>query len=231
VEPFCEFIFARQRDVSQESKRSLSKNSPPKMLARIVLLYKGESAAVRARTPSDDPTETHEPMDALIEHYDDMLRCARALLKGSTDSAEDFVQDACVQVLTAELPEIKNPRAYMLTVVSHKVIDYMRKVARERMRVSFDSEAMTRGAETLPEGPVKDMGDELAAKQQVEHLLKRLPPHLQAVLLLCRRDRMTCKEAGARLRMPTETVRKYLAEALALCRVMEARDGNGGSAK
>ena len=167
--------------------------------------------------------------DVLVEQYDYVLRRAKVILQGDPDSAEDLVQDAYLHLLETRQPQIRNPRAFLATVVTRKIFDHLRKALREQKRVSFNSEAMASGAEIRPEGPVKDMSDEMEAADQLRHLLNRLPPHLATVLVLCKRNGLTYKEAAVQLGLSTQTVKKHLAAASARCRTMDARDRNGGN--
>lgn len=167
--------------------------------------------------------------DVLVEQYEHVLRRAKAMLRDDPDRAADLVHDAYLHILETTPSGIRKPREFMATAVTRKILDYLRKAQREQQWITFNSEDPALGAETRPEGPVKDLSDDLEAQDRLHHMFKGFQPHLTEVLLLCRRDGLTCKEAAVKLGLPTETVRKHLAAALARSRVMDKRYRHGGN--
>lgn len=138
-------------------------------------------------------------------------------------SANDLAQEVYLRLLRFPSQDvIKNPAAYMYRVALNVVQDF--NVREQAERVRFDSEALQALADQLDDTWVDDLGERLSVAQEVERLVTRLSPTLKAVLILCKRDGRSYEEVGELLDMSPNTVKKHLADAIALCRVWAARD-------
>jgi RNA polymerase sigma-19 factor, ECF subfamily len=142
----------------------------------------------------------------------------------ASHSANDLAQEVYLRLLRFPSREvIENPAAYMYRVAAHVVQDF--NLRQENERVRFDSQALQALADHTADIWIDDLTARLDAEQEVERLLQRLPPALRIVLILCKRDGQSYEEAGAKLGISPNTVKKHLADAIALCRVWAARNG------
>jgi len=68
---------------------------------------------------------------------------------------------------------------------------------------------------------VDDAGAHIDAPEQLEYVLRQLPPMYRAVLLLRKRDGMSYAEIAQKLKLSVHTVKKYLARAVVQCRAAD----------
>jgi RNA polymerase sigma-70 factor (ECF subfamily) len=97
-------------------------------------------------------------------------------LTGDADAAEDVTQEALVRMLTADVDEMRNPRAWLYRVATNLVRDRARKLARERR--------LTEPIESSP--PVRP-DHEMERNQTVDRVravLDRLSPRDREMLIL-----------------------------------------------
>ena len=115
------------------------------------------------------------------EHRPSLLGLAYRLL-GSMWDAEDVVQDAYLRWTNADRPSIREPRAFLITVVTHLALDQLR------------SARITRAAYVGPWLPEPAATDDLGPMETAElrdtvafatlHLMERLSPPERAVFVL-----------------------------------------------
>lgn len=114
----------------------------------------------------------------LTRHRPYLLGIARRIL-GSTDEAEDVVQEAFLRAARAEPREIDEPRAWLTTVVGRLALDQLRS-ARSR-RESYVGP-------WLPEPVVEDPADRITLDEQVSlalgTVLETLSPAERVVYVL-----------------------------------------------
>ena len=65
----------------------------------------------------------------------------------------------------------------------------------------------------------EDAAAHLERREELMRLLEPLPPKIRAAFIWAHRDGHTYEEIGARLSVPKNRVKKYLARALAACRM------------
>ncbi len=156
-------------------------------------------------------------VDAVAAQHGQRLR--RFLLARVRDAADaaDLVQEVYLRLLRVDDHEtIRMPEAYVFALANHVLYQY-------RLRNSKPVEPVEVTA-TLAEMEAEAQSDPVArseALQRVEELqqvLKQLPPKAQAALVLHRRDGFTLEEIATQLNVSRPMIKKYLAKALLLCR-------------
>jgi RNA polymerase sigma-70 factor (ECF subfamily) len=157
--------------------------------------------------------EADARLTAVVRKTDrELKRYLRARI-GNGAEAEDLAQEVYLRYLRIGRSEvIRSPEAYLFRIAGNAASEW-RMRARNRLPHSQDC---------LDDMPCDDDAAEaiwraqLAAELTVA--LDRLPANYRAAVLLHRRHDLTCQEVGTRLGLSTETVRKYLVRAVALCR-------------
>lgn len=127
---------------------------------------------------STQPTGTDGPLidpESLVEHYGDILFRYALRRVQKRDVAEDLVQETFLAALSArERFETRaSERTWLLGILRHKIVDYVRRVSRERPsenELSPDdvSEAFFDGKGMWAVKPSRWYGDPLRALQEKE---------------------------------------------------------------
>lgn len=171
-------------------------------------------------SPSDDC------FDQAVARYAPVLREAARRLTGSSDEAEDLVQDAVMRAWTFwdRFEPGSNARAWLHRILMNTFINAYRKQRRERELFRAAGEETRRDARAAQEHEHSErdgLGDEVGAA------LAALPPEFRTVVELVDLGDMSYREVASRLGCPIGTVmsrlhraRKQLQESL--CRY--ARD-------
>lgn len=128
-----------------------------------------------------------------------------------------MTQEVYLRFLRADRNElIRNPEAYLYTVALNLVRE--RLVLQRRWGqtvVAADAESEPALADfRTPEAQV----DAAARIAEVLELVETLPPKLKAVLVLQYRDGYTYEQIAKRLGVTPHAIKKYVSQALALCR-------------
>jgi RNA polymerase sigma factor (sigma-70 family) len=159
-----------------------------------------------------------ESLGALVVKYGGQVKSfiRRRIRVADHQSTEDLAQEVYLRLLRWPPKEfVKNPAAYLFQVAANVVTDYAVKNSREPAK--FDSELV----ETYTRIAEESSGDQLRTPSETEQFLawvvKPLPPLMAAVLVLCKRDGYSYREAGERLGISHHLVKKYLFEAVARC--------------
>lgn len=126
---------------------------------------------------------------------------------------KDLVQEVYVRFLqTPRRAVVRHPLAYLYRIAANLLHD-MR--LRERQgRVTFNSELAEQEAESRMDSWTSDTSDRLSAQREVQSVLQQLPALYQAVLLLRKRDGLSCSEIAQQLGISKFTVEKYLYRAI-----------------
>jgi RNA polymerase sigma-70 factor (ECF subfamily) len=150
-----------------------------------------------------DPTEEFE------RHRPMLLGLAYRLL-GSMWDAEDVVQDAFLKWTRADRADVREPRAYLLTVVSRLALDQLRsaRVARE----AYPGPWLPEPVETAALGPLDTAELRDTVSYAMMHLMERLSPPQRAVFVL--------REAFG---VPYEQVAEIVGTSPATCRQLHHR--------
>lgn len=151
----------------------------------------------------DDPTEE-------FERYRPMLLGLAYRMLGSMWDAEDVVQDAFIKWAGADRAVVREPRAYLLTIVSRLAIDQLRsaRVSREEYLGPWLPEPV----ETPALGPLDTAELRDTVSYAVMHLMERLSPPERAVFVL--------REAFG---TPYEQVAEIVGASVTTCRQLHHR--------
>ena len=151
----------------------------------------------------------------------DLLRFLRSRLS-QEDQAQDLAQEVYLRLLRMEnVRLIRNPRAFVIHLAAHAAHEW-RMLARNRLEHSEDylDQLIADHAD-----PAESLERE-ARIESLARVLETLNPKCRAVVLMNRRDGMTCAEIAARLNLSVAMVKKHLARGLAAChKHLNASDG------
>lgn len=151
----------------------------------------------------------------------DLLRFLRWRLRHD-DQAQDLAQEVYLRLLRMESVRlIHDPRAFVIHLAAHACHEW-RMLARNRLD---HSEAYLDQLIADDADPVESLERERRI-ESLARVLDTLNPKCRAVVLMHRRDGMTCAEIAARLNLSVAMVKKHLARGLAACRKhLNAADG------
>jgi RNA polymerase sigma factor (sigma-70 family) len=155
------------------------------------------------------------------------------LLTGDRHLAEDLLQTALVQVYRTwrVVERVEQPDAYVRRVLVNTLIDWRRRRSWwERPTASGTLPADLAGARAPLGGPLRDVPDgseELAARDVLWQLLRRLTPKARAVLVLRFYEDLDDPTIGTLLGLATSSVRSTASRALAQLRVELATSDAG----
>lgn len=164
------------------------------------------------------PTGTPE---AVFERHRPLLTGLAYRLLGSMWDAEDVVQEAFLRWTRSGRDDVREPRAYLVTVVSRLALDQLRsaRVAREAYVGPWLPEPVdTRAAGPLDTAELRD-----TLSYATLHLMERLTPPERAVFVL--------REA---FELPYDTIAEIVGVTVPNCRQLQHRaakrlaDGRGG---
>jgi RNA polymerase sigma-70 factor (ECF subfamily) len=131
-----------------------------------------------------EPAEAAEPAEPAgqFERYRPLLLGLAYRLLGSMWDAEDVVQDAYLRWTATDRTEIREPRAFLITVVSRLALDQLRsaRVTREAYTGPWLPEPVATGA--LGPLDTAELRDTVA--YATVHLMERLSPPERAVFVL-----------------------------------------------
>lgn len=131
------------------------------------------------------------------------------------EAAEDLVQEAYLRFIQqAEAGHIDNPRAYLYRITHNLSADFHRH-GQVRARHAGDEYETDFVADPQP-GPEAAVDAQLRLERCLE-VLNRLPEVYRHIFLLHRFEGLTYAEIGKALGLPTRTVERYAAKALAHC--------------
>lgn len=130
----------------------------------------------------------------------------------------DLLQEVYMRFLqTPDHDLIREPMAYLYRVAANLAHDV--ELRERQSLVTFDSEAAEEASEATADIWKDDVADPLSAEQSLEKLLGHLPAIYQAVLLLRKRDGLSCEQIAHELGISKHTAEKYLYRAIAQVRM------------
>ncbi|WP_256676050.1 RNA polymerase sigma factor [Pseudomonas sp. SCB32] len=132
---------------------------------------------------------------------------------GCVQRAEDLSQDTFVRVLgRRELPSLREPRAFLVTVAKGLLVDHWRRVALEQ--------AYLEELHHLPEAVQPSVEEHcliLADLREIDRLLGSLSARARSAFLLNRLDGLGHAEIAEQLGVSVPRVRQYIAQGLRQC--------------
>jgi RNA polymerase sigma factor (sigma-70 family) len=135
----------------------------------------------------------------------------------SKPEAPDLTQEVYLRMLrVSDAEAIRNPEGYLYTVASNLVKEY---AALERRRAQDRDASDAELAQHLAELPAfEERVDQETRAARLREVLMQLPPKCRAAVILQYRHGESYEEIANRLGVSVHMVKKYLAQALALCR-------------
>jgi RNA polymerase sigma factor (sigma-70 family) len=157
-------------------------------------------------------------------HYRTPLH--RYLLRrtGNRQLAEDLAQEAFLRLCSMKHAEsVRAPQAYLFQVASHLFYEWMQ---RKRVEVVTVNSCIADLAGNVVRDQSAHQSNALEEQEFVERLLERLPPLHATILLLKKREGKSVNEIADELGYSAHTIKKYLAQAIAMCRmqISEGKD-------
>jgi RNA polymerase sigma factor (sigma-70 family) len=145
----------------------------------------------------------------------------RRRLRSRSDAA-DFVQEVYLRMLRVSDPdEIRNPEGYLFTVAGNLLKEMG---SADRRTVSGLSAQALDAAQAAGEIPRIDTAVDAARRvDRLQVVLNELPPNCSAAVILRYRHELSHQEIAQRLEVSPRMVKKYLTQALNLCRRRMAR--------
>lgn len=136
------------------------------------------------------------------------------------EDAEDLAQEAFLRLLRVPHTDlIRQPDAYLFRIAANLVIEF--RMRARRAVVSFDSEQAERESEVAES---VSEAEQLLDGERLHQAIESLPPKPRAALIMQRRDGLTYAQIGVKLGVSPDMVKKYLASAIARCRLTLGED-------
>lgn len=132
--------------------------------------------------------------------------------------ARDLVQEVYLRLLHTDRGDaatIADPEAYLFTVAANLVKE--EAVLHRRRSLNVDVSLVLPELEAHQE-TVEELLDRERRERLLSAAMQRLPPRHRAVMLMQHRERLSYAEIAKRLGVSTHMVKKYVVQALALCR-------------
>lgn len=136
-------------------------------------------------------------------------------LSGSETASEEILQEVFLKIWMQRerLPQIENPKAWIVRLVSNQSLNYLRRLAVEGRFFQYLKNASASHA-LSPE-------ELLAAKETagfIQQVIDELPPQCRQVYLLSREQGLSIPEIADRLNISPNTVKNQLVKALSRIR-------------
>lgn len=139
---------------------------------------------------------------------------------GNVADAGDLAQDTFVRVLcapAAQTSALRAPRAYLATVARRLLINHLRRATLE------EAYRETLACLSPTEAPSAETQAALwQALQALDALLQSLPPKPREVFVLAEVEGLTYAEIAEHMGVGLRSVKRYAAQALAHCALMQA---------
>lgn len=139
---------------------------------------------------------------------------------GNACDAADLAQDTFLRLLTApaaEVPVLREPRAYLATVARRLLINHLRRQSLEQ--------AYLQALAVLPEAQAPSPEQQwliLEALQAVDAMLDGLPPKVRTVFILSQVEGLSYAAIAEQMGIGLRSVKRYMAQAMAECILLSA---------
>jgi RNA polymerase sigma factor (sigma-70 family) len=165
--------------------------------------------------------KSHEPPPLLatyLERRDDLKRYFTMRL-GSSEAAEDLVQDIYFKVAAGVSDEITNPAAFLYRLGSNLMLDRLKQQRRALSRDGgwASARSVSLGGEEVADTPPAD--EALASRQRLERMLaalEELPPACRRAFRLHKLEGLSHAETAAAMGVSKSTIEKHISAALKL---------------
>ena len=146
---------------------------------------------------------------------DDLLYYACCLLQ-QTETAEEVVSDVLLEVWKHRktLHEIKDLRAWMVTLTHNRAVSCLRKEAPAGRAVSLDDSESFQFASPLQ--PPDEAVISREALQRINEIIRSLPPKCRQAFVLAKIEGLSYKEIARIMDISVKTINIHIAKALQL---------------
>lgn len=160
---------------------------------------------------------------SLFHAYVPLVQAAVTKLIRNREAVPDVVQEIFLRIWLArdQLPEIDNPRSWILRIVYHQAFNWLRQQKAQRKRDLVLSETIQ---------AVSSLSTEEAAQFEetsriVQAAIDQLPPQARKVYLLNREEGLKIGEIAQQLQLSTQTVKNTLGRSVKAIRNYLCREG------
>ena len=143
----------------------------------------------------------------LYTQYRDKLYGFLYQLTKSHYISEDLLQDTFMRVWEerAQLPGIRDFKAYVFTMVKHRALNSLKRISKEELVIR----------QIARQSGQEDMGTESEVqynelKRKIDRVVRQLPPQQQTVYRMSREQGLRQEEISYRLNLTVATVKKHL---------------------
>jgi RNA polymerase sigma factor (sigma-70 family) len=151
------------------------------------------------------------------EHGQGLRRFLAARLREAVDDIPDLVQEVYLRLLRVPNHDtIRSPQAYLFTVAHHVLHQHKMSLA-----ATPESVDLLDVLAEMESQAVDDPGAQLDVcrrLQELDDLLRQIPPRCRVTFILHRRFGYTLEEISAHLGVSRPMVKKYLVKALVHCK-------------
>ena len=160
------------------------------------------------------PREALDAGTVMAAHMEALQRHLRKRLASEHD-AEDLAQEACLKFLVEwqRRDDIRNPQAYLQQIAHNLLYVHYSKKANQSTDNGVDCDALVANEPSL-----EDRANDSMRLALVNRVWNELSPKCQQALRLRWREGLKVAEIAEQMNLSTAMVKKYLAQALALCR-------------
>jgi RNA polymerase sigma-70 factor (ECF subfamily) len=162
----------------------------------------------------------HNTPDGLMDVYlgsrDALVRFLTART-GSSNEAEDIVQDVYFKLQSIDTADIQNPTAFLYKLASNLFIDRLRSARRREARDDAYATSNTEasGGDLVAQTPTPEQITESRQRlQQLMVTVESLPPQCQRVFVLHKLEGLSYTEVAAKLGISKSGVEKHMMSAL-----------------
>lgn len=159
----------------------------------------------------------------LFHAYVPLVQSVVSKLIRNQEATPDLVQEIFLRIWLARdrLPEIDNPRSWILRIVYHQSFNWLRQQKAQRKRDLMLSETIQQ---------VSSWSTEEAAQFEetsriVQAAIEQLPPQARKVYLLNREEGLKIGEIAQQLQLSTQTVKNTLGRSVKAIRNYLCREG------
>ena len=140
----------------------------------------------------------------------------------SEPQVADLAQEVYVRMLQIkDIGAIRDPQAYLFTVARNLAHQY--EFLQRRAHFTVDVEEASVQAELAEVPPFETLIDTAQRTKKLRDVLRRLPAKQRAAVDMAYWRGLSYAEIAQRLHVSTHMVKKYLSQALVICRLRMAR--------
>jgi RNA polymerase sigma-70 factor (ECF subfamily) len=162
------------------------------------------------------PTDTQNFVAKMATHYGRRLRQFLSARLRNPHDVPDLAQEVFLRLLRVQHHEsIRSPEAYLFTVASHVI--HQHAVRKASAPVSVDIASVFDELQSLAGDDPVAQTDKATRIENLEQILKGLPPRVATALVMHKLGGYTVQEIADHLGVKRETAKAYLARAAEHC--------------